>query len=738
MPRTLTQQEFNAIRDEVLNRAPAGLSAEEFERYIGPETEKAIAIAENTSAPLQGSSLRRAMSGLWSTINPINIAGGLYQAARHPVETATGIVQAHGEQLGKAGEAFRAGRYSEAAGHGAAGILPLVGPAAAHIGERMAETGDVATGLGAATGLIAPAVLTRPVVNAVKSSVKSSVQAPQNPALRSAVEFGQQQGIPLDAATATGNRFIASAQKRVSDSFGGAGVAEGFKAEQAAALTKTGRGLAERVHPEVVSPEQAGASVRGAVQGQVSAMHGEASKAYEGLRQIEQQVTRDVPKTIPEPVKVAMRRSVGRAVSDPEIRELRRIGREMETLGYQKGGLVQESLDDSATYYVRGKAGASVYNDILQAAPGTADMTRGDVLRSINTALETGEFSNAARGALDVARLRLAGKTGKVSQPLLPPSAGDVTESMQMPVDLRTVKSSLRPVYERMTRQLPITQQRSSPGLKAIQNILDGPDYAPVSQVDTDLGAIKAISRGADLPELRDVSQGLAAQAVKQLDEAVREAAGQGGRQAVDFLETGRAATKAKYGAADVLKQIWEEPVQAFEQMVYSRDAGLGQLRKIQELAPSEMPKVGRAFLDDLLDKATAEGGFDRAKGLASQWQNMGPGTKAILFGDRAHIKSLDQFFLLAKKIGENPNPSGTARVATAFNVASGAMGYPLAKLFYSPAGVRLLTRGLQIPAANARATSAWLTEVRRVGGVAARSMPSLNTPGASEAGSTP
>ena len=70
------------------------------------------------------------------------------------------------DQFGKAADAVRGkgefegmgpiGRASEAFGHGLAGAVPLVGPAAANAGDQIGN-GDVAGGLGSATGLLSTA-----------------------------------------------------------------------------------------------------------------------------------------------------------------------------------------------------------------------------------------------------------------------------------------------------------------------------------------------------------------------------------------------------------------------------------------------------------------------------------------------------------------------------------------------------------------------------------------------------
>lgn len=151
--RTLSEDEFNAIRDQVLQHAPPNLKADEFQRYVGPAMEQALGIAENTAAPLQGSALARALSGLWDTLNPITMAEGVYKSVRHPIDTAASLMDAQKDQFRKAGTAPT---LAEKAGHYTAGVLPVLGPAAANIAERGVETGDVAGMVGGGLGLVAP------------------------------------------------------------------------------------------------------------------------------------------------------------------------------------------------------------------------------------------------------------------------------------------------------------------------------------------------------------------------------------------------------------------------------------------------------------------------------------------------------------------------------------------------------------------------------------------------------
>ena len=133
----LPEAERNAVLNQLGEGAPPDIS-------MG---------AEGPVEP-EGSALGRFVSGAAEQLNPLAALQGLGQAIAHPIDTATAIAGQMGEQWEKAGAAGNEGRWSEAIGHGLAGSLPLVGPAAANIGEKIGA-GDVAGGLGSATGLIA-------------------------------------------------------------------------------------------------------------------------------------------------------------------------------------------------------------------------------------------------------------------------------------------------------------------------------------------------------------------------------------------------------------------------------------------------------------------------------------------------------------------------------------------------------------------------------------------------------
>ena len=281
-------------------------------------------------------------------------------------------------------------------------------------------------------------------------------------------------------------------------------------------------------------------------------------------------------------------------------------------------------------------------------------------------------------------------------------------------VDLAATKAELRPLYDRMMREKDITPPMGgkAKALTALDRLMNGPDVAPLSLVDEALGDLKSMARGADMPELRTGGQARAALAVKSLDAKVRAAAAHAGPDVLKALEEGRAATMEKYAVADALDLLSDAgPVQVYKQLTATKDLGLSKLRAVQKIAPKELPNIARAYLEEAMDLATQEGGFGHADRLWSDWQKMGPLSKKMLFPKRGQVHALDDFFLLAKKLTENRNPSGTANVANSLNLTQVAAYLPskaLAIMLTSPSGVKALTTGLRASVNASPAARTW------------------------------
>lgn len=117
----------------------------------------------NTAAPKK-EGLGDTVQGLWDTVNPMPMVNAMTASGKafnqwvgpagSFVLPAMGMVQAHQNTAQKAQEAAQHGDYSSATGYGVASALPMVGPAAAKVGEDFADRPYYATGEG--IGLLLP------------------------------------------------------------------------------------------------------------------------------------------------------------------------------------------------------------------------------------------------------------------------------------------------------------------------------------------------------------------------------------------------------------------------------------------------------------------------------------------------------------------------------------------------------------------------------------------------------
>ncbi len=281
-----------------------------------------------------------------------------------------------------------------------------------------------------------------------------------------------------------------------------------------------------------------------------------------------------------------------------------------------------------------------------------------------------------------------------------------VTEDIPMPVDAIHIQEMLEPIYEDMKKWMEPAKRNASPGFQAIESIVKGPRYLRASQAEAGLGGLKELARDGE-----GRNAGLAKYVIPELQSAIDDAvADVGGRPALTALQRGRAMTARQYATQAVFDKLRTEPVQAFGQLTWAKDANIDFLRKVATEAPGELPKVGRAWLEDLFRRAQAEGGWGRTQSVWNDWQNLGPETKKLLFRDPAYIDQLEKFFLGAKKLAEHPNPSGSGAMGAVLTQTGLALTHPqtgipyiigagaLSKLMHSTSGVKLLTQAMTLP----------------------------------------
>lgn len=538
----------------------------------------------------------------------------MQQGASKLREISGDLLAAQNHVKAGADEAWAKGDYKTAIRKYVDWLVPIIGPAVDASADKMGGE-QPWRGAGEAIGL--GLSLAGPKALETARVKVPAVAGTRNPVEAAAVEFGEQRGVPIDAATATGNPFVRNVQKATGSTPLGARPAMRTQAAQGAAMEGVGRNLADQALGTAATPETAGARLNDALKGKIEAHAQYAEHAYGQLEQI---------------------------AKDPK---------------------------NTKTVVVATK----------QVPTGVLDANGKPVMRTQAT-----------------------------------------TEDIAIPVDQRGVRAALKPLYEQIARSMPITQRQASAGFQALENIVNGKDYAPLLQAERDLGALKEIARGADLPELRSISQGLGAQGVTRLQAAIDAAAAKAGPKALQALRDGRAATAEKFATADVWDRIKVEPVQAFKQTTAPNDSGIDLLRSIQKQAPQVTSQIARGWIDQALTKATSEGGFSRAQRLHNQWLELGPETKKILFPQAGQVQALDNYFRLGRMLAENPNPSGTALTGASLASVQGLFFAPgatiganvgagaISKLLNSPKAVRLFTKGASLALGPGRTSKAALS----------------------------
>lgn len=394
--------------------------------------------------------------GVASQLNPVEIVKGIYGAARHPWDTAVGLGEAQLEQFKKGKEAYDAGRYSEAFGHTLAGVVPLVGPQAANIGENIGS-GHVAEGLGQGAGLVGAIVGPTAAARALQK-VQGTAAAES---VARAAQSGAEKRIVDVIAPKVGpqkQRWGTMAQKAAptiaAEPGMGALSREGLERKVAQKLTDAEEGLdaAHEARPKGVVYDTA--PIKAMLQEKVNDLSAVAAEGPEAHGQV-RSMGLDIPGGLP-PAGTPFR-----ALARPYKEELRRILTEMEELRYTERTWLDKSseVSQSGGYgtgrgsrvsrttpsdapFAEGGAGAPVYHEIMDGATGTS---RGDMIRTLKKYIDgTGAATPIVKRAWKVAddRMRNPDAAAKAQFPL---EAGYAVEDVSGPIGSNVVPGPMQP-----------------------------------------------------------------------------------------------------------------------------------------------------------------------------------------------------------------------------------------------------------------------------------------------------
>jgi hypothetical protein len=219
-------------------------------------------------------------------LHPSDLRETFDQAISNPglaFDIVSSMTEGAKDQLGKGWEALKTNRPADALRHLTYAAIPLIGPALDQATEDF-QRGDTAGSLGRITGIFA----TLGIGN-VRSGRQFGVDIPPplrnpNPVQRQAVGYAARQDIPVDLATASGNRAVRSLQEGLEYTPGGMAVEMAKGPPRVQALRRSAQQLADDVSPVPISPEAWGTAVRDRVTKAREGYTAIADEAYPAFR----------------------------------------------------------------------------------------------------------------------------------------------------------------------------------------------------------------------------------------------------------------------------------------------------------------------------------------------------------------------------------------------------------------------------------------------------------------------
>jgi len=222
---------------------------------------------------LEGGAPYRFASRVAENLNPISAVAPLLT----PIDTYNAIKDQTTGKTREALEAAKGGNYGRAA-LSTVEAVPLLGNVVSGL-ENDIRGGNYAGALGTGAAMAIPEGLKR--IPGFHVQVPSSL----NPVEESAVQFGQQAGVPVNLGTATGNRFVGAVQAMARKQPFMAGRAAKFTENELTSLKNVGEALIDSTG-NVGDKVMAGEGVAKAGEGRINALHTEANNAYNDLRNI--------------------------------------------------------------------------------------------------------------------------------------------------------------------------------------------------------------------------------------------------------------------------------------------------------------------------------------------------------------------------------------------------------------------------------------------------------------------
>jgi len=247
--------------------------------------------------------------------------------------------------------------------------------------------------------------------------------------------------------------------------------------------------------------------------------------------------------------------------------------------------------------------------------------------------------------------------------------------AISAPVEMGPVKDKLRPLFEELKHTYTDTQKASSPGYARLKNIMANKDkIRSAIDIDKDLSEMKGVLRREQGKGRAGTKSGRYASAsINALEKEMQAAIGKaGGEKAVQSLYQARKAVQEMHSSFEALDDLLPKDsggsARLFDRIVERGDNRLDQIQEIRKRAPVALRKLGETYIEEVINKATGEGGSMDLSKSTTAWSKMGPKAKVEIYGAKA-AGELDTFFENAPVLIKDMNKSGSGKFLMAQKV---------------------------------------------------------------------
>lgn len=303
----------------------------------------------------------------------------------------------------------------------------------------------------------------------------------------------------------------------------------------------------------------------------------------------------------------------------------------------------------------------------------------------------------------------------------------------EAPVELVPFRQALQPVFDELTRLMPEARRANSNAYAVFKDLMTSTQtHMNAMDFDKSLGAIKALTRDGESLYLTTPSQRLVKIYVGEAEKRLSDALAKVSPDLEPRLQMARRAVRDYHATDEFLLDILgakEEPGVLYHNLVTGGSKNVETLKELQRLAPRELKTVGRTYFEQMLKKATEEGGFHRAEGIIREFEHLGPEQRNLLLGPQV-AQDVWNYLLAAKRLAPAEGSATAGRLLAltllggATSVISGAITYLItgdlkkggeamggtlvtgavglylvpniaARMLLTPGGARLVTQGI-------------------------------------------